>query len=154
MIKDTKEKVQRDVDMMSTTVGGNTVQGSAGEFLEGESSDDCIDKLTQRSDSTRLSRARTCCTKSTGRKQGRLARVLEYNKNKAAAAGEKFEIVDPNERKEAQCAAMLHFTTSDEYFAVETSELDGLDSAQKIGEIITRADAGKYTLQSPRPIIW
>ena len=35
MIKDKKEKVQRDVDMMSTTVGGTTVQGSTGEFPEG-----------------------------------------------------------------------------------------------------------------------
>ena len=51
----------------------------------------------------------------------------------AAAAGEKFEIVDADERKEAQRAAMLPFTTSDNYFAVDRSELDGLDSAQKIG---------------------
>ena len=47
-------------------------------------------------------------------------------------SGDKFEIVDADERKEAQRAAMLHFTTSDDFFAVEGSVLDGLDSAQKI----------------------
>ena len=113
MIKDKKEKVQRDVDMMSTTVGGTTLQGSTREFPEGESSDDGLDMLTHRSESTRLSSSRSCCTKSSGRKQRRLARFLEYNEKKAAAAGEKFEIVDADQRKEAQRAAMLHFTMSD-----------------------------------------
>ena len=57
---------------------------------------------------------------------------MEYNAKQAAAAGDKFEIVDADERKEAQRAAMLHFTTSDST-AVQGSVLDGLDSAQKIG---------------------
>ena len=34
MIKDKKQEVQRDVDMMSTTVGGTTVQGSTGDVPE------------------------------------------------------------------------------------------------------------------------
>ena len=109
MIKDTKEKVQRDVDMMSTTVGGTAVQGSTGDVPEGESSDDGLDKLTHRSDSTRLSLSRSCCTKSSGRKQSRLERVWEYNAKKAAAAGDKFEIVDADEQGGSACSdAALH----------------------------------------------
>ena len=126
MIKDKKQKVQRDVDMMSTTVGGTTVQGSTGDVPEGESSDDGLEKLTQRSDSPRL-------TNSSGRKPRRLERFLEYNETNVVVAGEKFEIVDVDQRKKARTA-------------VEGSVLDGLDSSQKIGEIILRAEAEKYSL--------
>ena len=57
---------------------------------------------------------------------------MEFNATNVAAAGEKFEIVDVDQRKEAQRAAMPHFTTSDST-AVQGSVLDGLDIAQKIG---------------------
>ena len=124
---------------MSTTVGRTTVRGSTGDVPDGESSDDGLDMLTHRSESTRLSSSRTCCTKSSGRKQRRLARFLEYNTKKAAAAGDKFEIVDADERKEAQRAAMLHFTTSDST-AVQVSVLEGLHNAQKIEESLHKSD--------------
>ena len=94
MVKDKKKEVQQDVDMMSTTVGGTTVQGSTGDVPEGESSDDGLEKLTHRSDSPRL-------TNSSGHKQRRLERFLEYNETNVVVAGEKFEIVDVDQRKKA-----------------------------------------------------
>ena len=92
---------------------------------------------------------------------------MEYNDTNVVVAGEKFEIVEVDQRKKARSG-------------VEGSVLDGLDSSQKIGEIILRADAEKYSLeelmdqkakmdffswghsflarrsrnQSPMPIIW
>ena len=120
MIKNKKQEVQRDVDMMSTTVGRTTVQGSTRDVPEGEGSDDGLEKLTHRSDSTRLSLSPSCCTKSSGRKKRRLERFLEYNETNVVVGGEKFEIVDVDERKKARTA-------------VEGSVLDGLDSSQKIG---------------------
>ena len=130
---------------MSTTVGGKTIVGGSSDEDQDMASDDGMDKITERSDATRLSKARSCCTKSSGRKQKRRERFLAYNAEKAAAAGEKFEIVDMAERKEAQRAAMLQFTMSDGT-VVAGSVLDSLDSAQKIGEILVRADADKYTV--------
>ena len=127
MIKDKKKEVQRDVDMMSTTVGGTTVQGSTGDVPEGESSDDGLEKLTHRSDSPRL-------TNSSGRKQRRPERFLEYAETNVVVAGWTFEIVDVDQRKKARTA-------------VEGSVLDGLDSSQKIGEIILSAEAEKYSLE-------
>ena len=46
------------------------------------------DMETEKADSSRLSKAHSCCTKSSGRKPKRLARFLAYNQAKAASAGE------------------------------------------------------------------
>ncbi|MFM7981313.1 MAG: hypothetical protein ACKPKO_18555, partial [Candidatus Fonsibacter sp.] len=54
-----------------------------------------------------MSSSRSSAAKSQGRKQKRLQRFLEYNKAKALAAGETFEIVNMEERRSQQRAAML-----------------------------------------------
>ena len=105
------------------------------------------DLETEKTDSSRLSKSRSSCTTSSGRKAKRLAKFLAYNQAKAAAAGEEFVIKDPKERRAENMVYPVDPSAPPGGLAVRGSVAQTMTHTEIIDNIMGRAEVAKNSLQ-------